>query len=361
MRRETNSRTETKDAILWQILEDERKCHVKIQGSNTEIIAYYPQNWQSVPSWCKPGNAVKIMHTGGNRGRIELVGHGAYIPSPVEGADPFPPMAVGEDCILFGCEVLAMTPVTLMMVRINAGSYRISGETYYLGAFGGETGPMALGSGMPLGTGYPLGEIGAYGIEIDAAPVASGHFRYDLIVVGIDGVVDYLKGDEFTDEISIPEIPADHLECGRILLYPGMTTVIQEWINRAWTIPEPSSLQISIADDELIWGSIGPPDTRELSTDIEVLVLDQYGNGLSPASGKWYLELDLETGNGTVDGDPPPVTKTTTGNHVHFTYARTYDGNDESPIIKATLINLDSPISAYGFIKLLDSDGELMF
>lgn len=356
LRRESNIRTETKDAILWEILDDDRKASVKIQGSNKQIFAHYPQNWDVRPSWCKPGNAVKIMHTGGNRGRIELVGHGGYIPTPIIG-DPFPTAEQGIDCVLSGCEILQMTPIPLMMVRVTAGSYRIAGTTYYLGAFGSETGYMPLGSGMPLGTGYPLGTIGAYGIEISPAPLSMGLFRYDRIVVGIDGAVDYIEGEEFINTPVYPEIPEGHVSLAMILLYGGITEITQDLINREWEERRPAAIQITPDDGELAWG--------EDSTETAILVQDQYGQPLNTDEDNPYMiQIQFIYGTGVSWGAATPggapVIYSTILNPSHAVYTRDTGGDEHSPILRADLI---SEHSAFGVIMiiLLDVAGDALY
>jgi hypothetical protein len=100
-------RVESRDAILWDVQTDVRRARVKIQGSSTLVVAYYPENWEATPVWMKPGNAVRISHTGGVRGRIELVGHGTLIPTPIEG-DTGTITTTLPDAILSGLQI---TPV----------------------------------------------------------------------------------------------------------------------------------------------------------------------------------------------------------------------------------------------------------
>ena len=93
------ARNDFRDAIVWEINSADRYARVKIQGTNELIVAYYPDAWAYAPDWLSEGRAVKIAHTCGTIGRIEIVGKGYYVPSPVSG-DVLPPVAVGADCIL---------------------------------------------------------------------------------------------------------------------------------------------------------------------------------------------------------------------------------------------------------------------
>jgi hypothetical protein len=365
MRSEVEARTETRDAILWDIIDAQRVCRVKIQGSNQLIVAHFPQNWEKHPVWLKPGNAVKILHTSGIRGHVELIGHGNFVPTPVAG-DTFPPIAIGEDSILSGCQVIALDPAA-MMVAITAGTYRISGVVYYLGGFGGSEGaiPMGIPAPMEMGDSIAMGTIMAWGVPIDPAPTTPGYFRIDLIVVGTDGAVDYVKGTESATPV-VPEVPSGHVQCGSILLFNGMTAVTQIWINRPWITPKPFSLTMTIADAELIWGVEPPPPAAELTTDIQVTIFNQYGYGMVPPAETywWYISMEFIFGNGEIDGQTPPAVVTKQGiigqDHVHFTYERNHDAGDQSPMLKAMLVNTDIPIFVMGFIVLLNAGGAPM-
>src|SRR4030067_2969264 len=97
---------ETWDAIVWDVQPDQKTCRVKRQGSSKKITVNYPENWEKTPVYLKSKNAVKIMHTGGNRTRLEVVGHGQYIPSPVPDETEFIPSPRIEDHIISGREVV---------------------------------------------------------------------------------------------------------------------------------------------------------------------------------------------------------------------------------------------------------------
>jgi hypothetical protein len=106
--RQTQAVQETRDAILWSVDTANKLCSVRVQGSNEYVIAHYPENWEQIPVWLKPGNAVKIMHTGGVRGWVEVVGHGQVVPTPVTGASA-PTSTSGVDSILTGCELVELS------------------------------------------------------------------------------------------------------------------------------------------------------------------------------------------------------------------------------------------------------------
>ena len=105
----TEYHSETKDAILWDIDHVKRTCTVKIQGSDNRITTRFPSNWTTTPSWMKPGNSVRVLHKGGVRGRIEIVGDGLVIPTAITGGTQTPPVIdLGLDSVLSGCRVLAI-------------------------------------------------------------------------------------------------------------------------------------------------------------------------------------------------------------------------------------------------------------
>jgi len=81
---------ELRDAIVFDVDPANRYCRVKIQGSDTYVKAWYPENWESTPQYLKPGNAVRIAHPGGNKARIEVVGHGFLLPTAVPGGTGSP-------------------------------------------------------------------------------------------------------------------------------------------------------------------------------------------------------------------------------------------------------------------------------
>ena len=103
---QVESKVESRDAIVWDINTALRYAEVKIQGSGNLIRAFYPENWEQTPFWLKIGNAVRITHTGGNRSRIELVGHGQYVPTPLSGAAS--PVVNLPDAIISGLKLLAV-------------------------------------------------------------------------------------------------------------------------------------------------------------------------------------------------------------------------------------------------------------
>lgn len=104
MDKRTRLKVESRDAVLWSVDWDNRICNVKIQGSNELVAAHFPQNLTALDIFMKPGNAVRIAHRGGNRGYIEVVGHGMAIPTPVTG-DSHPATSDLADGVVSGLTI----------------------------------------------------------------------------------------------------------------------------------------------------------------------------------------------------------------------------------------------------------------
>jgi len=351
MSSKVQAHVETRDAILWEVLPAQRMCQVKIQGSNKKIPAWYNENWEVTPKWLKPGNAVRISHTGGLRNRIEIVGHGALVPTPVAGGDAAPAVETANDAVLTGCNIIQCPNDPQMAVLIKIGTYRISGSELTLGAIA-----MADGANFKMSMGGQIGTI-AGAVVIDAAP-GTGYFRFDLIALGGNGVIDVVKGSNFSITESVPSLPADHVELGRILLFAGMTEITQADIGRTWSAPLASQVVMTIADDDLAWA--------ELTTTVTVSVLDQFGNAILAGGYGWYITLEIIIGNGTVtsaeEGDSPTKVGQHTGAATHeyaFTYTRDQDPGDESPTLEA-VIETTYQITTWGRIILRDDVGDPM-
>jgi hypothetical protein len=337
--RETAKRIETRDAILWDIFPDDKYCRVKIQGSNTLIKAQYPENWQQTPTYLKPGNAVRIQHVGGNRNRVVIVGNGATIPTPT-GASMFPTASAGPDAVLAGCKVKATDAG--MYVYIETGTYRIDGTTYTLSAMtAAESNIATAAMGVPIDATHCVKAI-------DAA--SSTLYRFDLLAVGTDGTVDLIKGTSAATPV-MPDTPTDHVALGWVFIPPDTTDITDALINRPFAEPVASTLDVTVADDDLAWA--------ETSTTITVAVLDQYERAITGTN--WGILGEFVDGNGTLDGNSTETNYTGTGsNSTTFTYARGLnDPGDESPRLKFSLTQ-NPDVQMQTVILLRDASGDIM-
>lgn len=281
---------ELRDAIVYDVNEASRYCRVRIQGSNTLIKAWFPENWEAKPSFVRVGNAVRISHPGGSKsGRVEVVGHGFQLPTMVAGgvapATPEP-----GDTVLTGCVVSAADPA-VMGGMVSAGTFRIDGVIYSL--IGLEMDDVTVEMDrLDL-------EMDGVGSAFTLTAASATYFRYDSICVGADGVVDVVKGSNFAYNASTipdpPAAPADHIRLGWVLVYPNMTAVTAADINRTFSYPAPAELRVTVADQELAWA--------ESSTTITVSMRDQYGNYIAHSGAGWNVTITWNHGNGTLTID----------------------------------------------------------
>jgi hypothetical protein len=345
--------SETREGVVWHVYPDLRLAEVVIQNAVNKVMAHYPLNLTNTPDWLKEGNSVKINHVGGMRGRVELMGPGSTIPTPIAGGSVIlPTAALPADTIFSGMEVIAPTPGT-MSVGVNVGMYRILGITYNFGV-AGESPGMESSSSWGMGDGTPMGQVSGVIVPIDAPPDA-GNYRYDVIQVGTDGVIDYKKGTQATTIPSVPAVDVGHLEVGRILLYHEMTFITQNDIGRVWSVSVPTQASVALTFDQMVFGE----------TDINyitVTVLDQYLEVKSPAT-LFSFTLAWLYGNGVVDGisSPTQVIRTSNSYQAIFEYVRNNNAGDKSPMLQIAISAETTSIVATTSFQLLDAGGAVMY
>jgi len=341
--RAISAAVESRDAIVWDVDNEDKVARVKIQGSNTYVIAHYPENWESNPVWLKPGNAVRISHVGGMRGRIELTGHGTFVPSPVAGGAAAPAVPAIADSVLTGLNILTtLDGNPARRVLVKTGTWSIAGVPYALG-------PITMGAGYTLGNGGGMGSIGA---TVTLGSVA-GTYRYDYLYIGSNGIIDVVPGTD-ADPPGVPSAPAAHACIGYVLSRAGTATPLPGDVNRAYTAATASYLTIAVSDSELTWGT-------ELTATVTITIKDQFGSAMTPPAGSpWPVDLAFFAGNGTITdntGQSSTVSRTayTATSAIVFTYTRGGTAGDESPCLKATLVN--KGLSGATVLTLLDSGG----
>ena len=109
MRREASYTPRLFSAQIYDIPSREY-CRVIVQGSTSLVFAWFSRNFRHRPDEMKVGTAVICQYKLGNRGQIEVVGHGTVIPTPIAG-QPTPATPTGADTIFSGLQVLAIPAI----------------------------------------------------------------------------------------------------------------------------------------------------------------------------------------------------------------------------------------------------------
>jgi hypothetical protein len=350
--RQITQSQELRDAVVIDVSPDDKYCRVKIQGSSTHIKAWYPENWESTPFYLKPGNAVRITHPGGNKGRIEVAGCGILLPTTTANQPIVPTPDVLVDQVIDGCTLTATVPAS-MNAFILTGSYRINEVIYY------QSGILMDREDIVMDRFDLLMDEGAESIAFDAA--SSTTYRYDSVVVGEDGLIHVVKGSTFLASGTIPDppvAPTDHLRLGFVLLHPNATAITSGMINKYFSAPQAASLYLAVSDSELTWA--------ELTSTLSIAIKDQYGNYYQNTSG-WQFTVSWTKGNGTLGYSGIPTVTSPTSLVFYYTgaatasvtYTRNKTIDDISPMLTVSVANA-SVGSVMTYIQLLNSAGEKM-
>ena len=345
-------RQELRDAVVWDINEPGRYARVKVQGSDKLITAHYPLQANAKPVSLKVGNAVRIASPGGNKGRIEIIGHGLLRPTVMGTATPT--LADLGDGVLSG---FSITPdlTTTRGVIVSAGTFRVAGTTYSAA----NTAHLLGDGSMPLLGGTPAPVLGGSSTVLTFAATTSGRYRYDLIVVDATGIPHIEPGAQFyaNAPLALHDVSADHVRVGWVLIHPNQTVLTASSINRVFSAPDVQYMTSSIADRDLTWG--------QSSTTITVSFYDQYDNTLTP-TGIAALTVAIQgTGTGIISQGTnsshaslaltPAATNT-------ITYVR-YAGTFTDPELESSpmfAINAGH-FSAMDIINLYDAGGLLLY
>ena len=350
LRKQHKRNIETRDAILWDIIPAQKICRVKFQGSDTLIEAKYPESYDKLPRWLKPGNAVRVVHTGGRQFRVEVVGPGLFVPSPVTGSQASPTPGTGQNTVLSGARVHALDTPS-MNVYVETGTYRISGIVYTLGAMTmSESNNTTMASGVPI-------DITAGVVSIAAA--SATQWRIDIIVVASDGVLDVVTGTPADSNPETPTVPAGHVLLGTVKIPPGQTAIYEYLCNVPYSETMASQIVADSQYTELNWST--SYDT------ITVTVKDQYNN---PVLGE-YLNVTAEIINGSGNLGGGDLTEITTGINITtgqavFIYYRDSDYQDpgaseEGPVFITFTVVQSNGISTVTSFNLLDESGDYIY
>jgi hypothetical protein len=230
-------RKESRDAIVYDIDETNKFCRVRVAGTDVLVRAWFPNNFMRFPQWLKVGTAVRIAHVGGDKSRIEVVSPGLVQPTSV-----ISPMMGGVDAIMIGMDPTATG--TSWQVNITAGTYRINGVLYSFA----PGGPGMNNENWHMGDGGDMSGTYWWHAVDPVSPHDEGElwFRYDAFMIGTDGVVDYVKGDEwqwpgtYREGPTKPDVPVDHVLIREyILVWSGQGEISQKNIGQEWEGPHP--------------------------------------------------------------------------------------------------------------------------
>lgn len=352
-------RIEERDAIVWSIDEGNDIVNLKIQGSDTLLVAHYHQVLNAVPKYVKPGAAVTVRHRRGNKGYVEIVGTGRAIPTPI-GASSGLPEVGATDVVVSGMEVLATYP-TSMSVRVNPGVYRLNNTLYVWSETNNFYYTMDDPPELIMGT-DPVTMGGQYYVvNIPAAPATPAYGRYDLLVIGPhDNQIDVVSGAEVnfsTDEPVMPSVPVNHVMVDWVLVFYGDTVVTDAMIGKSYNAPAPQDITVTIStsfvtDQQLEWNPAAPPSA---SCVIIISVDDQYGTTIN-FGGRGRLTLGAGFGqvNGSYTGWSSNYAESYHSTQVQFQYIRDQTEGDEfSPVLTYEI----EGFATVFIIQLLDSLG----
>jgi hypothetical protein len=351
-----SEKKEMRDAIVWDVYPESKYCRVKIQGSDTLIKAWFPVNYEYQPAYIKPGTAVRISHPGGNKSRIEVTGPGFLIPTAVAGGTATPTPQPPGDAILSGGNLSPTAEANDMTVIVAPGTYRIDQVVYSISQMQMDD-PLFEMDREDLSMGSTGGIV-----ILDSA--SSTKYRYDSVVIGVDGSPYAVKGDEFSStDVSIPTPPiadAGTLRLGWVLLYPNMTAVTSADINKIFTVSIPSKIQCDVSDTDL--------DHTEMTSTITLSIRDQYGNVVSRSLGDYAYTISFARGTGEIEGEGQngdqntPITFNSYGYGDIITYTRQLN---EEPGVRDTFPIFNITESVTGLVNIVtiyirDESEELM-
>ena len=305
MQKQTQDRVETRDAVVFDIDITARKCRVKIQGSSEYIVAFFPQNWQMNPAWLKTGNAVRITHRGGIRGRIEVVSDGQVVPTGV-GVTPTP--ATPTDAILTGCGVVQIPTGPQAFVMALTGTLRVNGLTVVVPSISMASAPL-----YNMTMGGLMGNIA--GVFAMPTPPSAGLQRLDMIVASSAGIVSYIQGTASSAPV-LPSLPSGSFMLNYILMYNGMTQITQHDIGRQWTTASLTNVSNAFTVNPSSGVNFGTWTLADgsVKTGYETTLscFDQYGALVNGPGLGWPCKVDIVVGSATVyaypDGTAPNST-----------------------------------------------------
>lgn len=327
------SHTADRDAIVWDIDTTNSIASVRIQGTNTNLKVPYHRVNRYRPDYLKIGACVQVRHKRGIRSYAEIIGPGRAIPTPVSGAAQLP-VRDSVDQVLSGMELAELNPLSTGY-SLSSGTFRYDNTIYvYVGSEDGAytmiDPPVLVMGNNPVIMGASWSTV-----TIPAAP-AAGYGRYDLIVVGIDGVADVVEGTPslLSTEPTMPSTPADHILVDHIFIYGDQTTVDDSMIGKSWSAPVAEEVTCVVTGDVDGNGQILYQDGATITLTISAI--DQYGQTFDGDSVTCTNTLYCDDGEiyGLLTGWRSDYAQAQLGTTLQYQYRRNTPvaADDQSPV-----------------------------
>lgn len=383
------SHRETRDGIIWAIDTTTRTVNIRIQGINKDIKAYFPENWHEPPPWCKLGNAVKIMHTGGSRGRIEIFGNGLIVPYPQTGA-LWPSDPIQENSVLTGLRVSAMPNRDVERVYVTPGTAMIEGTLVTVSEI-----TMDDGDDFKMGDGGIIGNVAAVlncfpDVDTYIGAYPDWNYRIHSVQLDMSGNITISYGPLFfafndgtvykrvgggtysLDNLPRPEVPWGSIELATVLRYEGQSVIHDYDIDFQWRNTSPwSRYSRSPARIDAVFASVVMQWT-DSTVNITITCYDNLNQLMYFEEQR--MEISIIQGNGELkdlvydEGYDTTITAHQYRDIVtgvwhpiwYIQYKRGQLVTDVSPTIQFKLL-INKEIISYGAIELLDAGGNPMF
>ncbi|MFA6290235.1 MAG: hypothetical protein WC637_00560 [Victivallales bacterium] len=383
------NRQEMRDAVVMSVDSTNKYALVKIQGSNTSIKAWYPENWESTPSYLKPGNAVRINQPGGNKSRIEIVSMGILLPTAVPGGSVTPTPVEEEDTIIDGCEIpyapgaeYGYQPVHLtagdpgdaplgdsFQLYVSAGTYRINGVTYgliYIPKMDDATVKMDNTLVKMTGADPGITETGG-AVTID--PPVNHDFWYASLMIGTDGVVDVVYSAPWNYGETVPDPPlatTDHIRIGWLLVADHSTNTNAAWANILFKNEDVHPYRIwAYWNNYRLEGNYncGTTECHYYWLDIYLGVINQWGDFIEPGIIDWDFDITfLDWGGPDPAGRIFSYPRTAGQGWQYFTYETPVEGaclaENTCAIPSFMQITISEAVMGQEIVEVFSSDGD---
>ena len=220
--------------------------------------------------------------------------------------------------------------------------------------------PSASPSPTPSASPSPSPECNQF-FTLEAAPAAPLS-RYDLLVAGIDGNIDVVKGTAAATPV-MPSVPADHIKIAHVLVLGGATEIRDQDINALWEARRLTSVEWSLSsrtgtingDGEFEWHLTN--DTPECN--VTVTFKCQYGWNFTVSDTLTFTKQlgigQVFSGDSGYDSDE--VTQWVNYYKYSFRYERDQAGSEISPVFLSLTFE-NNILHSGAQIVLLDVAGD---